>query len=94
MANVHGGLGLKAVTEQLARHGFDRVKAAWERVSRQITAAGTSQPTLRQLVLGADDVLNPIVRPDLKEDREDEQREAYSRRVQRTRQLYGQEGNA
>jgi hypothetical protein len=77
------GLGLKAVTEQLP-HGFARVESVWRRVATQTAAAGTSKPTLRQLVLSADDILNPIVRQDEKETREQDAAEAYDRRVERT----------
>ena len=81
MANIHGGLGAKAVTEQLP-HGFDRVEQAWRRIAVQTSAAGTSKPTLRQLVLGADDILNPI--PDRKEgERAEREAEEHARRERR-----------
>jgi len=59
MHNVHGGLGAKAVTEQLP-HGFDRVQRAWRQIANRTKAEGSNAPTLRQLVFGADDILNPI----------------------------------
>jgi hypothetical protein len=86
MNNVHGGLGAKAVNEQLP-HGFDRVEKAWREVAARVKAASGPNvyPTLRQLVLGADDVLNAIPHADDKERREDESRAAYDRRVEKTR---------
>jgi hypothetical protein len=77
------GLGLKAVTEQLP-HGYSRVESVWRRVATQTAAAGTSKPTLRQLVISADNILNPIVRQDEKETREQDAAEAFNRRVERT----------
>jgi hypothetical protein len=59
MHNVHGGLGAKAVSEQLP-HGFDRVQRAWRQIASRAKAEGSNAPTLRQLVFGADDILNPI----------------------------------
>lgn len=64
MHNVHGGLGAKAVNEQLP-HGFDRVQRAWRQIANRARAEGSNAPTLRQLVFGADDILNPI--PDRRE---------------------------
>jgi hypothetical protein len=58
MANVHGGFGAKAVDEQLVPHGYDRVEEAW----RRIWSGHDGKITLRQLVLGADDELNPVPR--------------------------------
>ena len=80
-----GGLGAKALNEQLRPHGFSRVEAAWRKVARQAMGAGTSKPTLRQLVLGGDNLLNPLVKVDDKEGREAEERAAFDRRVARTR---------
>lgn len=60
MANVHGGLGKKAWQEQLLPHGYSRVERAWRGIHNRSFAEGSSPPTLRQLVLGADDILNPV----------------------------------
>lgn len=57
LANIWGGLGLRAA-DQVRQHGFDRVQAVWIQVA---TACG-GQATLKQLVFGADDVLNPVPR--------------------------------
>jgi hypothetical protein len=84
MANVHSGLGAKAVTEQLARHGFARVERAWRQLANRAKAEGSSAPTLRQIVLGADDILNPVPRADTKEQRADEEAAAFDRRVAKT----------
>lgn len=83
--NIHAGLGLKAVNEQLP-HGFDRVESAWRQVSTRVRAASgpNVKPTLRQLVFGADEILNAVPRPDAKEQREDETRAEFDRRVART----------
>lgn len=89
MANVHSSYGLKAVTEQLP-HGFDRVERAWRKIAAQITAGGTSRATLRQLVLGADDLLNPIPRQDATGARADDEKAAFERRVARTRDYLGE----
>lgn len=58
MANVYGGLGQKAVTEQLDLHGFAAVERAWREVHRN----HDGRVTLRQLVFEADEILNPIQR--------------------------------
>lgn len=94
MANVFGGLGAKAVNEQLRPHGYGRVERAWRQIANRAMAEGRSFPTLRQLVFGADDILNPIPRADAQEQRADESRDAFERRVARTqaelRQLRGE----
>jgi hypothetical protein len=55
--HFEGGLGAKA-RQQLRAHGLGRVTQAWQTV-----AAATGQnPTLRQIVFGADDLLNPVPR--------------------------------
>jgi hypothetical protein len=84
MQNIHAAWGAKAVNEQLP-HGFDRVERAWRKIAAQVAAAGTSKPTLRQIVLGADDILNPVPSQDGKEQRADETKAAFDRRVERTR---------
>lgn len=85
MQNTHSGFGYKAVEEQLRRHHFDAVERAWRQIANRAKAEGTSLPTLKQLVLGADDILNPIPRVDAKEQRADEEAAAFERRVARTR---------
>lgn len=84
MASVHSGFGKKAVDEQLRRHGYDRTENAWRQIANRAKAEGKSLPTLKQLVLGADDILNPVPRADSKELKAEEEREAYNRRVART----------
>ncbi len=85
MANVYGGLGAKAVTEQLAPYGFARVQHAWSEVAERVRANG-GKPTLRQLVFGADDMLNPVpaARPSTSE-RDAEAQRSFDRRVERTK---------
>ena len=83
MNNLHSGYGKKAVAEQLP-HGFDRVERAWRKIANQAKGEGTSKPTLRQLVLGADDILNPVPQQDSSEQREQAARELFDRRVART----------
>lgn len=85
MANPFGGWAKKAVEEQLP-HGYERVERAWRTVANQTKGAGSSKPTLRQLVLGADDLLNPVPHQDAKDARDDAAREAYDRRVAKTQQ--------
>lgn len=98
MGNVYAGLGQKAVNEQLRNHGFDRVERAWRSVANRVKAEGASFPTLRQLVFGADEILNPVRKPDVREQREDEERSAFDRRVERTQRelskLRGEESPA
>ncbi len=85
MANVYSGLGGKAVEEQLKPYGFEKVSAAWTTVAERVRAKG-GKVTLRQLVLGADDVLNPVPSAKLStEERDEEARRASDRRVARTR---------
>lgn len=57
LANPYGGWGARAITD-LHRHGLAAVSEAW----RKVTSA-TGKPTVRQLILGADDILNPV--PDM-----------------------------
>lgn len=85
MANVYSGLGLKAVEEQLAPHGYARVEAAWRRVTSQIVDG--KRPTMRQLVFGADAILNPVPNPQklTESDRSAEAQASFDRRVERTR---------
>lgn len=83
--HVDGGLGAKAMNEQVLPHGFDRTESAWRKIAAQVTAAGTSKPTVRQLVLGADDILNPVPHRDDKAEREVDAQAAYDRRVEKTR---------
>ena len=86
LPNVYTGLGGKAVTEQLRPHGYAAVENAWTTIAEKVRARSGKMPTIRQLVLGADDLLNPVpgVRPDAKEQQEQERR-SYDRRVERTR---------
>jgi hypothetical protein len=58
MQNVHSGLGQKAVA-LMRKHGRPKVEAEWHR----ITEAEGGMPTLRQLVLGTDNVLNAVPVP-------------------------------
>lgn len=84
MQNVHSGLGAKAV-EIMRKHGRAAIEAEWRRIADDEGGL----PTLRQLVLGADDVLNPVpAAPRLTpEQREKAEREAivarYGRREDR-----------
>lgn len=74
LANVWGGLGEKAV--RLARkHGMAAVEREW----RRIAAAERGMPELRQLVLGADNVLNGVTtaKPLTDEQRKDAEIAAY-----------------
>jgi hypothetical protein len=80
MANIWGGLGEKVVTEQLP-HGLEKVEQAW----RWVASKTKPKPTFRQLVLGADDVLNPIVRSDPKSRQDQDAQANFDRRVERTR---------
>lgn len=59
MQNIHSGLGHKAVG-LMRKHGRERVEAEWNRIAE----AEGGMPTLRQLVLGADDILNPLRQPE------------------------------
>jgi hypothetical protein len=54
----HGGMGEK-VAAQVRKHGLPAVEAEW----RRIAADERGMPTVRQLVLGADNVLNRISAP-------------------------------
>lgn len=85
--SIHSGLGLKAADEQLP-HGFAAVENAWRQVDAHVRASSGPgvKPTLRQLVFGADEILNAVPRPDPKDSRAEEQRIAYEKRVERTRQ--------
>lgn len=74
MQNIHSGLGAKAV-EMLRKHGRAAVEAEW----RRITDEEGGLPTLRQLVLNADDALNPI---------RGSRRETPAERKERERQEY------
>ena len=56
MVNTISGLGAKAV-EMAAEHGEAEVAGSWERIAARVAP---KHPTFRQLVLGADDELNPI----------------------------------
>lgn len=56
MVNVHSGLGAKGA-RLLEKHGLPAVVTAWREIAARIP-----MPTFRQLVLGADDLLNPIPR--------------------------------
>lgn len=78
LANVWGGLGEKAV--RLARkHGIVAVEREW----RRIAAEERGMPELRQLVLGADDALNPIPRAELsREEREAAEKADLLRRIE------------
>ena len=55
LANLRSRLGETAV-RQVAVHGLAATEAAW----REVAADAGGTPTLRQLVLGADDRLDPI----------------------------------
>lgn len=55
MQNVHSGLGEMAI-RHLRKHGRGAVEREWRRISDDEGGL----PTLRQLVLGADDALNPL----------------------------------
>ena len=55
LANLHSSFGAKAV-RQLSVHGWERLAETW----RDVAADAGGQPTLRQLVLGADDRLDPV----------------------------------
>lgn len=55
LPNVWGGLGQMAV-ECARKHGIAAVEREW----RRIAAAERGMPTLRQLVLGADNALNTV----------------------------------
>lgn len=59
--NPYNGFMQKALAEQLQPHGFDRVERAWRKVAALHLAKGTARPTLRQLVIDADDILNPLL---------------------------------
>lgn len=67
LSNVWGGLGESAIL-QARKHGHAAVEREW----RRIAAAEGGLPTLRQLVLGADDALNRIPKaiPESAADRE------------------------
>lgn len=84
MQNVHSGFGAKAVQEQLNRHRFDATERAWRQIANRAKAEGASLPTLKQLVLGADDVLNPVPRRDEKEHRAEDEQASFDRRVAKT----------
>ena len=56
MLNTISGPGAKAV-EMAAEHGEAEVARSWERITARVAP---KHPTLRQLVLGADDELSPI----------------------------------
>ena len=72
MPNVHGGLGAKAVA-MLHKHGPAAVESEWRRIAEEEGGL----PTLRQLVLGADNALNAISGPESSSDRKArEKREA------------------
>jgi hypothetical protein len=89
MQNVHSGFGSKAVQEQLNRHRFDATERAWRQIANRAKAEGASLPTLKQLVLGADDILNPVPRRDEKEHRAEDEAAAFDRRVARTKAYIG-----
>jgi len=55
MPNLWSGLGAKAV-ELVEKHGIEAVEEAWLRIAER----EGGRPTLRQLVLGSDDELNPV----------------------------------
>lgn len=55
LQDTYGKLGAKAVA-LMRQHGRERLEAEW----RRITESLGGQATLRQLVLGSDDALNPI----------------------------------
>lgn len=55
LANLHSKLGEMAF-RQLGVHGWEATERAW----REVAADAGGRPTLRQLVLGADDRLDPI----------------------------------
>lgn len=57
MVNTHSGLGAKTIHEHLDKHGLAAVVTAWRTIAERIPS-----PTFRQLVLGADDLLNPVPR--------------------------------
>jgi hypothetical protein len=63
MADLYGGLGLKAIDEQLRPHGLEKVSDAW----RKVAAKHPAKVTLRQLVLEGDDLLNPLSSPGKRE---------------------------
>jgi len=86
--NIHAGLGLKATKEQLP-HGFDRVESAWRQVDVRVRAASgpNVKPTLRQLVFGADELLNIVPKPEATEVREEQGRRDFDRRVKNTQRL-------
>jgi len=86
MANVYGGHG-KMAADALARHGFERVARQWRACTNQVKAAGTSAPTLKQLVFYADDVLNapPSAREGTREEAQAEEQARFDRRVANTR---------
>jgi hypothetical protein len=87
MQGLHSGFAAKAVYEQLMPHGYDRVAKVWGQIDRKIrTASGPgARPTLRQLVLGSDNILNAVPRIDPKEQQAEAERAAFDRRVERTR---------
>ena len=77
MQNVHSGLGAKAV-EAMRKHGRVAIEAEWRRIADDEGGL----PTLRQLVLRADDVLNPIGQERLSpKERREREREEYLART-------------
>lgn len=79
-------LAQKAITEQLQPHRWGRLEKAWRQVAARFSAEGGVRPTIRQLVFGADDLLNPIPTGLSKEAAEDAEQRRYDRRVQATQQ--------
>ena len=84
--SLHSAIGQKVLHEQLSNHGFAKVESAWRTVAKQV-----SRPTIRQLVFGADDILNPLVRVDKDAARDEQARTDFDRRVERTRKLLAQQ---
>lgn len=84
MANLYGGLGQKAIEEQLRPHRWHRVEQAWRQVDARIRASQDGPPTLRQLILAADDLLNPIPSGLPQEAAAAEEQRRYDRRVENT----------
>jgi len=91
MANLYGGLGKKVWEEQLTPHGYSSVERAWRGIHNRSLSEGMNPPTLRQLVLGADDVLNPIPagRETRREITQQDEQSRFDRRVANTRARYG-----
>lgn len=90
LANVWGGLGEMAVSLS-RKHGYHVVEREW----RRIAAEEGGMPTIRQLVLGADNALNRITSPTpiTKADRAADLAEARERAEQRGRERRAQREN-